>query len=718
MKKLIIMGVLSLFLLACDDDTTVDTCGDGVVDPSEDCDPEAVSQSLCTEIGYWGGGAVSCNADCTYDYSTCEGRCGDGDIQSEFSEECDGTNLANKPLCSDHPGLTGNTQVSCGSDCRFDLSMCESKCGNGTLDDGEDCDGTVPESFDDCGEHDPYLAGNDVTCNSDCTFNFDQCLLKTCGNNQIDEGEDCEVGNLQGEDCTNHGFYAGTLACTNCHFDTVGCVGRCGDNNISHDEDCDGDQMGTATCESLGYYGGTIACNSACSYDISDCIANGYCGDGILQAAGTETCDGTDFGNADCSSFGFFNPSEPATLLCSDTCTATQTGCSNFVMFGTSAEDTAKGVVVDNAGNVYVTGQTSGTMSTSVGMADAFLAKYNTSGHLQWRIQFGGNADDSGNALLINSSGNIIVVGETQIPFRVAIFLKEFDPDGVEIASIQYTNTGNAHATSIATDGNNNYIIAGFTDGNIDIFPEQTNAGFNDILILKYNNNLELLWQKLKGTDGDDKAFSIAAKSDGTFFIAGSTTSTFTSASADGFKKAMVFYYNADGSFPQDTYQWDSYQANVSASAVAYYNDHVYVVGQTEGPIGSNLYQGTGPDSFIAKLTLNSNSFSQDWVWQYGGTVENYAVAVYALANSARVVGNCSGSMFGNPYGGSSDFYYISIDTTENININNQYGLSSSDIATAVTTSNFGTFITGTTDGELAPGGLTGSTDPFLFRIF
>jgi hypothetical protein len=62
-----------------------------------------------------------------------------------------------------------------------------------------------------------------------------------CGNDQIDDGEDCDGRNLDGEDCEGLGFDGGTLSCDGCTFDTSACVygGDCCEAN------------GTPSCDDL-----------------------------------------------------------------------------------------------------------------------------------------------------------------------------------------------------------------------------------------------------------------------------------------------------------------------------------------------------------------------------------------------------------------------------------------------------------------------------------
>jgi hypothetical protein len=65
-------------------------------------------------------------------------RCGDGNLNE--GEECDGAELADQS-CSGLGFDYGS--LSCGEDCRFVTSACVKLCGNGTLDVGEECDGAL-----------------------------------------------------------------------------------------------------------------------------------------------------------------------------------------------------------------------------------------------------------------------------------------------------------------------------------------------------------------------------------------------------------------------------------------------------------------------------------------------------------------------------------------------------------------------------------------------
>ncbi|MBS3029307.1 MAG: SBBP repeat-containing protein [Dolichospermum sp. DET50] len=94
----------------------------------------------------------------------------------------------------------------------------------------------------------------------------------------------------------------------------------------------------------------------------------------------------------------------------------TATGTLAWVkQLGTTGDDYIGTVKTDSAGNIYVVGTTNSTFSgnTNQGEYDGFLAKYNTSGTLVWIKQFGTNSYDDCSGLNIDNTGNIYVSGQT-----------------------------------------------------------------------------------------------------------------------------------------------------------------------------------------------------------------------------------------------------------------------------------------------------------------
>jgi cysteine-rich repeat protein len=118
-------------------------CGNGVMDPGEECDPGNAQDSLC-------------DPDCSMSV------CGDGYLNEKAGEQCD--DLYESPFCN-------------AEKCRVPV------CGDGVLNRlaGEECD-------------DGNLVNGD-NCSA-------QCKLEGCGNSKTEAGENCDDGNrINGDGC-------------------------------------------------------------------------------------------------------------------------------------------------------------------------------------------------------------------------------------------------------------------------------------------------------------------------------------------------------------------------------------------------------------------------------------------------------------------------------------------------------------------------------------
>ncbi|MFH0857649.1 MAG: hypothetical protein V1848_02780, partial [Candidatus Magasanikbacteria bacterium] len=120
-------------------------------------------------------------------------------------------------------------------------------------------------------------------CGSDCRWEDPgECKeLTDCGNGIVEQGEDCDDGNTEEE----YGKCS-----INCEGPSV-VAGYCGDGRITAGKEfCDG-SIGVSLVPGMGYTGWSnyyINREHSCS---SDCQTyGGYCGDNILQV-GNETCD-------------------------------------------------------------------------------------------------------------------------------------------------------------------------------------------------------------------------------------------------------------------------------------------------------------------------------------------------------------------------------------------------------------------------------------------
>ncbi len=276
----------------------VAVCGDGLVAaPAEDCDRSELQGATCQSLG-WYGGELACDDGCRYDLTDCRpfGRCGDGVIQGDFGEQCDGFALGGETC--EGLGYHGG-QLACGADCTLDLTPCEAagRCGDGRLQDGagEQCDGADLGSLT-CGTFFPGYEDGTLACLDDCTVDTSGCPRCGDGARQAANGEVCDGTDLDGARCEDLGFYAGSLACApGCDaFDPSACGGACGDAVVqgAFGEDCEPSLPVDACCGALGLGIGEPTCSATCAWGSSDC-AQAVAAGGSAQSSCALLEDGT-----------------------------------------------------------------------------------------------------------------------------------------------------------------------------------------------------------------------------------------------------------------------------------------------------------------------------------------------------------------------------------------------------------------------------------------
>jgi hypothetical protein len=162
-------------------------------------------------------------------------------------------------------------------------------CGDGILDEYEECDG------EELGANSCITNGflnGQLSCNNDCTLNTDLCgSSENCGNGLIDSGEDCDGGNVGDLSCATFGFPEGQVSCnTDCTINRELCkfASTCGNSLIDANETCDSTAVGINSCISLGYEGGDLSCADTCEdFDFSACTI----GEGDVGASCKTTAD-------------------------------------------------------------------------------------------------------------------------------------------------------------------------------------------------------------------------------------------------------------------------------------------------------------------------------------------------------------------------------------------------------------------------------------------
>jgi uncharacterized repeat protein (TIGR01451 family) len=224
---------------------------------------------------------------------------------------------------------------------------------------------------------------------------------------------------------------------------------------------------------------------------------------------------------------------------------------------GGEENDSTEGVVVDSAGDAYVTGGTKSTafpttinayQGTRAGDTDAYLTKINPSGSsLLYSTYVGGSGTDRGSGVVIDANGNAYVAGYTgsaDFPTDGAFqnffggsfdaFVAKIDTNGSGAASLIFCSylggIGDDKAYGIAIDngGNNIYVTGQTSSNNFPVLnPAQPAFGGSfDAFIARISTTGTKIYASYLGGTGDDRGSGIAVNSAGAAYVTGFTSST------------------------------------------------------------------------------------------------------------------------------------------------------------------------------------------------
>lgn len=267
-------------------------------------------------------------------------------------------------------------------------------------------------------------------------------------------------------------------------------------------------------------------------------------------------------------------------------------------------------VAVDTADNAYVVGDFSGSgayFDNTIGqtpsdwhanhapaadhprMFDAYLAKYDSSGHFVWAKTWGGEGYDDGPGVAVDSLNNVYVAGmyaSQHIDFDPAgsgvtdhpahddwyttdVFLSKFDSDGVFKWVRTWGGTAGDEGVTVAVDAANNVYAGGrLSSTDCDFNPggspdvRATNGG-SDAFIAKYGPSGNFIWARTWGGTGDDAGGGLATDGANNVYSGGSFSAVVQFAPAvgsisltsNGAKDAFLAKLDADGTF-QWAYGW------------------------------------------------------------------------------------------------------------------------------------------------------------------
>jgi hypothetical protein len=402
------------------------------------------------------------------------------------------------------------------------------------------------------------------------------------------------------------------------------------------------------------------------------------------------------------------------------------------------------GVAVDPSGNLYVTGWTEALNFPIVGAAqvssgggvDAFVVKLNAAGTaILYATYIGGNGDDRGAAIVVDSANQAYVTGSTassNFPKvsslratlgggRDAFVLKlNVQGNGLIFSSL-IGGASNDWGTAIAVDSSGNGYVAGdtlSTDFPISSGAQTTNGGLQDAFVTKVSATGAMLFSTYLGGSGNEHAGGVAVGAGGVVYVAGGTFSTnfpvagpIQAANAGGQDAFVTKIAAAGTSFVYSTYLGGGggtlaspEQANgiaIDASGNAYITG---VTNSTNFPVTGGSFQGTFrgvQDAFVTKINPAGSGFA--YSTYLGGTSFDWAsgIAIDSGGN-AYVAGYTSSQDFPTVSGvqaafnGKYDAFVSKLNAAGNgLSFSTYFGGTESDAANAIALDAAGNIFTG-----------------------
>jgi Secretion system C-terminal sorting domain/Beta-propeller repeat len=343
-------------------------------------------------------------------------------------------------------------------------------------------------------------------------------------------------------------------------------------------------------------------------------------------------------------------------------------GLGNFLwairVCGASSSDNGADITVDAFGNVYTTGNFSGSGDFDPGPAtlilnsanafpDIFITKHDPSGNLLWAKKIGGTLRDYGYKIKTDLAGDVFISGNFTT-------LVDFDP-------------GPATFTLSAT----------YPDG----------------FILKLNTTGNFIWAKQIGGPQDDSVSDFDFDSSGNIYAVGSFSSSIDldpgpatySVNATGDVDGYIVKLDASGNFI-----WAGKTSGFTADAIGEIaidaSDNIYITGSftgvadlDPGPAFQNFNSNGSYDFFISRLDATGNSV---WIKQFGTSTSDACFSA-TLDQSGNIftTGFFEGTVDFDPSAaiytltavGNRDVFILGLDAAGNFVLASNFGGSQAD---------------------------------------
>ncbi|MCL2032967.1 MAG: hypothetical protein FWG96_06865 [Methanomassiliicoccaceae archaeon] len=323
--------------------------------------------------------------------------------------------------------------------------------------------------------------------------------------------------------------------------------------------------------------------------------------------------------------------------------------------FGSSGNDIYQSVTAIHDGVIAVgysatfnSGDWAGI--TTKGSQDAIIVKYDNDGNVVWKKNFGGNGIDAYNSVTAVPGGVIAVgysatigngdwAGVTGKGNQDAIIVK-YDNDGNVVWKKNFGGSGIDTYQSVTAVPDGVVAVGYSATFNSGDWAGITTKGSQDAIIVKYDNDGNVVWKKNFGGSGIDTYQSVTAVHDGVIAVGYSATfnsGDWAGITTKGSQDAIIVKYDNDGNVV--------WKKNFGGNGIDAYNSVTAVPGGViavgySNAFGNGDWTGvTGKGNYDAIIVKYNNDGNAVWKKNFGGSGVDYYYSVMAIPGGVVAVG-------------------------------------------------------------------------------
>jgi uncharacterized delta-60 repeat protein len=306
-------------------------------------------------------------------------------------------------------------------------------------------------------------------------------------------------------------------------------------------------------------------------------------------------------------------------------------------IYGGFGLDVAVSVWQTSDGGYFIGGYTA---SFGAGGYDFYVVRTNSTGGTLWSRTYGGSGAEVAYSCQPTTDGGFVMAGYSN-SFGAGgydVYVVKANSNGDTLWTRTYGRSGDEGALSVQQTSDGGYVLAGYTTS--------FGAGLNDFYVVRTNSTGDTLWTRTFGGSNLDQANSVLQTADGSYIIAG-TSSSFGAGGVD----IYVVKTNNSG----DTLWTRTYGGGL--------NDYTYSIQQTNTSdsgfvIGgySASFGAGGNDFYLIRVHGNGDAV---WTQTFGGSNADLARAIRKSTDGGYVIAGYTNS-FG---AGLNDLYVVKTGT-------------------------------------------------------